>query len=141
MDQLDFYFEGVLFPSLKRPFIILRGALLQDRGTVTPHPYLPRIHPRPAESLRQGCWASAATWKRSKLSVLKMLERFHCEIMFPEMASTSIEPISTSCGNHYYLIFSAFGIFPAVRCQSICAFRSHDFQKKEVNGISQLFGR
>ena len=39
------------------------------------------------------------------------------------------------CGSHYYRIFSVFGSFPAVTCQTNYAFSPHDFQKiKRVSG-------
>ena len=39
------------------------------------------------------------------------------------------------CGSHYYRIFSVFGSFPAVTCQTNYAFSPHDFQKiKSVSG-------
>ena len=36
MDKLDFYFERVIFPSLKKNFLILRG-ITKKEGLLLPH--------------------------------------------------------------------------------------------------------
>ena len=132
MDQIDFYFEGVLFHSLKRPFLILQGARFQGRGTAAPVPHsCSHLDPHFPLSRRVPLISSGSpgTRKWSELSVIKIIERFHCGIIFSKIFSTRVVPMSTLCGNRYYRIFRHFGSFPAVRGQSTIAFASHDFQK------------
>ena len=118
MNQLDIYFKGVPFPSLKRPFITLLGLVFQGRGFK-----LSYTRPSPGFTPNRliasiGKLGSVGRRQRWKLSVLKMLERFHYAVITPEVVITRIAPMSSTCGKRNYQIFSAFGSFPAVTCQS-----------------------